>query len=98
MRGVVEIRFEEDFAPVRVAFGEDGVTVEDAAEDAAPADVVIQGSMPDISQVAAAPLAGGIPKFTDPRGRAALRRMAGGRVRIRGRRRLARQLLRLLEL
>jgi hypothetical protein len=41
---------------------------------------------------------GGIPKLTDRRGRAALARVAGRRVRIEGSTRLARRLLQLLQL
>ena len=98
LAGVVEIRFREDFAPVLVRFGKEGVVVEDRQAGSERADVVVSGSMSDISQVAAAPLAGGLPKLTDRRGRAAIARMAGRKVRIQGRRGLARQLMRLLEL
>ena len=99
LAGVVEIRFQENFAPVQLRFGKEGVLVEDRqAGSGARADVVVSGSMSDISQVAAAPLAGGLPKLTDRRGRAALARMAARKVRIQGRRGLARQLMRLLEL
>jgi hypothetical protein len=98
LRGRVELRFAEDFAPVRISFEDDGILVEDAGadEDWAP-DVVIAGSLPDVVQLASAPLMGGIPKLTDRRGRAALARVAGGRVKIEGRRLLARRLLQLLQ-
>lgn len=100
LRGAVELRFEEDFAPVRIDFRPDGVLVEDAGGedgDWSP-DLVIQGSLPDIVQLASAPLVGGLPKPTDPRGRAALARVAGGRVRIDGNPLLARRVLKLLEI
>lgn len=98
MRGVVELRFKEDFAPVRVTFGASEVLIEDGTEDAERADLVIRGSLPDIVQLTAAPLFGGLPKPTDARGRAALSRMAGGRVRIEGSPLLARRLMKLLEI
>ena len=100
LRGLVEIRFQERFAPVRLAFSEDGILVEDAGGTSArdDPDLVISGSLPDIVQSASAPLAGGIPKLTDARGRAALRRVANRRVRMRGSARLAQRLMKLLEL
>lgn len=72
--------------------------MEDAGEGDWFADVVISGSLPDVVQLASAPLMGGIPKVTDRRGRAALARVAGGRVKIEGSRKLARRLLQLLQL
>ena len=53
---------------------------------------MIRGSLPDIVQLTAAPLFGGLPKPTNARGRAALSRMAGGRVKIEGSPLLARRL------
>jgi hypothetical protein len=101
MRGLIEIRFKERFAPVRLTFGDDGVLVEDVdgagSGEKAP-DLVVSGSLPDIVQFASAPLAGGIPKFTDRRGRAAIKRVASRRVRMQGSTRLAQRLLKLLEL
>jgi hypothetical protein len=109
VRGTVELRFKEDFAPVRVVFRAKDVIIEDVvepAEDAPkrrrkrtdPPDLVISGALPDIVQLASAPLFGGVPKPTDARGRAALARVAGGRVRIEGNPLLARRLLKLLEI
>lgn len=98
LEGVVEIRFRENYAAVRIEFGDKGVLVEDAEGRREPADVIISGSMTDISQVAAAPLSGGLPRITHPRGRQAIKAVAGGKVRIEGRRGLARKLLRLMEL
>ena len=96
----MEIRFAEDFAPVRVAFEEDGILVEDNLEEGngTKPDLVIQGSLPDIVQLAAAPLVGGVPKPTHPRGRSALARVASRKVRIEGSALLARRLLKLLEI
>jgi hypothetical protein len=99
LRGLVEIRFHERFAPVRLKFAQDEILVEDGGDDSeARPDLVISGSLPDIVQSASAPLAAGIPKFTDPRGRAALKRVANRRVRMQGSTRLAQRLLKLLEL
>jgi hypothetical protein len=98
LEGVVEIRFRENFAAVRIEFGDKGVLVEDAEGRREAPDVIISGSMTDISQVAAAPLSGGLPRITHPRGRQAIKAVAGGRVKIEGRRALARKLMRLLEL
>jgi hypothetical protein len=100
LRGLVEIRFTERFAPVRLTFADDEILVEDGVDNGGEPqpDLVISGSLPDIVQSASAPLAAGIPKLTDPRGRAALRRVANRRVRMRGSTRLAQRLLRLLEL
>jgi hypothetical protein len=100
MRGLVEIRFDESFAPVRLSFADDGILVEDSGGDGGDAqpDLVIRGSLPDIVQFASAPLAGGLPKLTDARGRAALMRVANRRVKMEGSPRLAQRLLKLLEL
>jgi hypothetical protein len=99
LNGRIEIRFTEDYAPIRVTFERDGILVEDAADDGGwSPDLVIRGSLPDVVQLASAPLMGGIPKLTDRRGRAALASMAGRRVRIEGSTKLARRLLQLLQL
>ena len=100
MRGTVELRFKEKFTPVRIEFADAHVLVEDAPADQAGQrpDLVIQGSLADIVQLAAAPLVGGVPKVTDKRGRAALARVAGRRVKIEGSPTLARRLLKLLEI
>jgi hypothetical protein len=99
LRGLVEIRFVERFAPVRLSFADEGIHVEDAnGDDDRRPDLVVSGSLPDIVQFASAPLAGGIPKLTDARGRAALMRVANRKVRLEGSPRLAQRLLKLLEL
>jgi hypothetical protein len=100
LRGLIEIRFTERFAPVRLKFADNEILVEDGGNGGGEPkpDVLISGSLPDIVQFASAPLTAGIPKLTDPRGRAALRRVANRRVRMRGSTRLAQRLLKLLEL
>lgn len=98
MRGRVVLRFEEDFSPLRVSFRSRTVLVEDG--DLRKPDLVISGRLPDIVHFATVPvLRGRLRGVPDPRrrrGRAALARLARGRVRIEGDRTLARQLIRLL--
>jgi hypothetical protein len=103
LRGSVEIRFKEDFAPVRAIFGSEGIVVEDGLpelEDEEPfsPDLVISGSLPQIVQLTSAPLFGGVPKPTTAHGRAALRKVARGKVKIEGSPLLARRVLKLLEI
>ena len=99
LAGEVEIRYLEKFAPTRIVFSKEQVLVEDVDPDGPrDPDLVISGSLPDIVQLAAAPMAGGVPKLTRPEGRAALRRVASRQVRIKGSPLLARRLLKLLEL
>ncbi len=97
LRGRVEIRFAEDYAPVRVQFDDDHVLVEDGNGRRWNSDLVIAGSLPDVVQLATAPLVGGVPRPTDKRGRAALASVAARRVRIEGSPALARRLMKLLE-
>ena len=85
MRGTVEFRFIEDFAAIRVTFGEEEVVVEDVPRGR-KADLVIKGSLPDVVQLAAAPVVG------------AMASMARGKVKIEGSPLLARRLLKLLEI
>lgn len=97
LRGRVEIRFAEDYAPVRLNFEAAAVVVEDGNGDGWSSDLVIEGSLPDVIQLATAPLVGGLPKPTDRRGRAALANVAARRVRIEGSPLLARRVMKLLE-
>ena len=97
LRGRVEIRFSENFAPVRLHFEDDHVLVEDGNGKRWSSDLVIEGSLPDVIQLATAPLVGGMPKPTDRRGRAALASVAARRVRIEGSPLLARRVMKLLE-
>jgi hypothetical protein len=99
MKGTVEIRFDEDYAAVRLSFGGREVLVEDAAEDGGfDPDLVVRGSLPEVVQLAAAPQLGGLPKLTDKRGRRALVGVARGRVKFEGSQRLGRRLLRLVQI
>jgi hypothetical protein len=97
LRGRVEIRFAEDYAPVRVHFTDDQVLVEDGNGKRWSSDLTIEGSLPDVIQLATAPLVGGLPKPTNRRGRTALASVAARRVRIEGSPRLARRVMKLLE-
>lgn len=96
MRGEVELRFQEAFAPVRIAFAVEEILVEDGAPPAP--DLVIAGTLPDIVHLTSAPQRRGVPDPTTSRGRAALTRVVRGRVRVQGDRALGRRLLRLLAL
>lgn len=98
--GCVELRYAEGFAPTRIARTGGSILVEDVDEAARPplADVVVVAPLPLLVQLAAAPMAGGVPKPTTPRGRAALASVARGQVRITGSRALARRLLQLLQI
>jgi hypothetical protein len=97
LRGRVEIRFAEDFAPVRLHFEDDHVLIEDGNGKRWSSDLTIEGSLPDVIQLATAPLIGGMPKPTNRRGRAALASVAARRVRIEGSPMLARRVMKLLE-
>ena len=78
----VELRMEEGYPPVRIAFGQDLVLVEDGPASA-PA-LRISGALSDLVALLVAPLVGGVPNPMDPRGRAALGMFASRRVRING--------------
>jgi hypothetical protein len=94
LRGT-SVRLELGYRPVRVVFGEE---IEVADDDGSPADVVIAGRLPDISALLAAPLAAGMPNPTKASGRAALARLADGRVALQGSVGAGRRVLRLLSL
>ncbi len=98
MRGRVVFRFDEDFSPLRIAFRPKSVVVEDG--DLRKPDLVIAGRLPDIVHFATVPMLSGrlhgVPDPRAPSGRAALGKLASGRVRMDGDSALARRLLRLL--
>lgn len=100
-RGVVELRFNEPLAPVRIAFTASEIVVEDGAvgnHSGARPDLVVSGRLPDIIRLTTAPMVAGLPSPADPRGRAVLGQLARGQVRVRGDRALGRRLLALLAL
>jgi hypothetical protein len=92
--GHVRVVFEEDFADVLIACRPGGIEVLDGPGDAP--DLEIRASLPDLVVLVSAPLAAGVPNPADARGRAALARLADGRVRLSGSVGLARRLLRVL--
>jgi hypothetical protein len=97
MQASVVIRFIEGYAPVRLDFRGEEVIVGDDPDGADRAhDLEIVGRMGDITALIAAPLTGGLPKPTTRTGRAALARLADGRVEFNGPLALGRRLLRLL--
>jgi hypothetical protein len=91
--GEVEVRLDETAVPVRIAFVDGEVLVEDGASD--DADVVVRGRLPDLAQLLVAPAAGEAP-LADAPGRMALARIATQQVRVDGQRMLARKMLALL--
>ena len=95
-RGLVEIRFREEIVPVRIAFEEREVVVEDGSWERP--DLVIAGRLPHIVHLTTAPMLGGVPNPVRAHGRSALNRLRRGDVRIEGDRALGRRLLALLEL
>jgi ubiquinone biosynthesis protein UbiJ len=99
-RGVVELRFSEDLAAVRISFGGGEILVEDvsSAADAEPVDLVVSGRLPDIIRLSNAPTMVGVPSPVDARGRAVLGQLARGRLKIEGDRALGRRLVALLRL
>jgi hypothetical protein len=96
MRGEVELRFYEDIAPVTISFAEGLVVVEDGP--ARRPALVISAGIADFVGMTTASTVGGVPNPVVRRGRAAIARVATGRVQMRGRRALGRRLLRLLAL
>lgn len=99
IRGRVVLHFAENYAPVRLDFRGDEIIVSDEQPGPdVPCDLEIHGRLGDVNALVAAPLAGGLPKPTTPRGRAALARLADGRVDFIGPLTLARKVLMLLAL
>jgi hypothetical protein len=100
MRGRIVFRFAEEFSPLRIAFKPKTVVIEDG--DLRKPDLVIAGTLPDIVHFLTVPVLGGpfggFPNPTKARGRAALARVASGRLRVEGNRALGRRLVQLLAL
>ncbi len=92
----VELRMEEAYPPVRIVFGEDVVLVEDGP-GTQPA-LRISGALPDLVALLVVPLLGGVPSPVNARGRAALRMLASGRIRIDGTMGLLRRFLGVIRL
>ena len=94
LHGKVVLRFPEGYPPVRMSFGARMIRVEDG--DLRRPDLAVRGRLPDVVLMTTARLRMGMPDPTDPRGRAALARIALGRIRLTGDQRLARGMLELL--
>ena len=95
LSGKVVIRFKEDIAPVRISFGQKVIRVEDG--DLRSPDLTVSGSLPHVVQLTITPMIRlGIPDLRDSRGRAALLRVASGRVRLGGDIGLARRMLEMM--
>ncbi len=92
--GTVRITFAEGYAPVLIRFGGDVIEVGDARPG--DVDLDVTAALPDLVLCVSAPLTGGVPKPTSKAGRAALARMADGRVDFSGRLTLGRRLLQLM--
>lgn len=96
VRGRVVLRFREDYVPTRITFGKRMIRVEDG--DLRQPDLAITGRLPDIVLITTARLRMGLPDPTDGRGRAALARIATGRLRISGDTGLARAFMELMRI
>ena len=92
--GKVAIRFREDIAPVRISFGRRVIRVEDGG--LRDPNLVVSGDLPHIVQLTITPMRMGIPDLRHARGRAALLRVASGRVRLSGDLALARKMLEMM--
>lgn len=92
--GKVRITFAEGYAPVLIVFGGGQIDVGDDA--GGEVDLEVQAALTDFVLCVSAPLAGGVPKPTSRTGRAALARIADGRVDFTGKLGLARRLLQLM--
>jgi hypothetical protein len=78
----VELSFQDGHPPVRIAFDEEVVLVEDGP--AKDPDVRIDGQLCDHIALMVAPVVGGLPSVFDARGRAALGMVVSGRIRVQG--------------
>jgi hypothetical protein len=91
---IVRLEFDEGWPPIRIEFYGDVIEVGDCGGH--EADAVIRGALPDVTAVLTAPLTAGVPNPIKAQGRAALARLADGRVRTEGSRAVARRVLQLL--
>ncbi len=96
-RGTVLLRFVEGFPPVKIVFGGQVIEVADAS-DGERVDLEVTGRLPDVLLLVSVPQASGLPLPTNPRGRAALARLADGRVEMDGPIRLGRRVLALMRI
>jgi hypothetical protein len=99
IRGAIVLRFHEGYPGVRIEFrGEEIEVTDDLDGEDRAVDLLISGRMGDVNALIASPLTGGLPRPTHPRGRAALGRLADGRVEFDGPLLLGRKLIMLLTL
>jgi hypothetical protein len=94
MRAEVEFNTDEGYPPVRIAFGERRVLVEDGPGQ--DPDLRITGALADLISLMAAPLVRGVPVPINARGRAAFGMVVLRRVRVEGRLSLMRRFLALI--
>ena len=94
IRAEVQLDFDEGYPPVRVVFAERHVLVEDGPATAP--DLRVSGALPDLVSLMITPHLSGLPNPIVARGRAAFGMVAFRRVRIQGRLRLLRRLLRVI--
>ncbi len=94
--GRIRLVFDEGFHAVVVDASEPGIVVGD--DDGQPVEAEIAAPLADHVALITTPLARGIPSPFRREGRAALGRLAGGHVRIGGRRALALKFLQLLSI
>jgi hypothetical protein len=94
MGGTIRITFAENFAPVLLRFGGEVIEVGDDA--GGNVDLEVQAALTDFVLCVSAPLTAGVPKPTSRAGRAALVRIADGRVDFTGKLGLGRKLLQLM--
>jgi hypothetical protein len=95
MSAEVELAIEDPYPPVRIAFGERLVLVEDGPGTAP--DLRIEGSLADLVSLMVAPLVRGVPSPINARGRAALTMVAQRRVRVEGKLALMRKFLSIIQ-
>jgi hypothetical protein len=96
LRGSVLLRFNEDYQAVEIDFRGEEILVADARDADRAHDLVLEGAFHDFAALLASPLTGGLPRPTNAVGRAALARLADGRIEFEGPLKLARGLLRLM--
>ena len=94
VRAEIELNMDQGYPPVRIAFEERHVLVEDGPGRAP--DLRVSGALSDLVGLMVTPLVGGLPSPVAARGRAALGMVALRRVRVQGRIGLMRRWLRLI--
>jgi hypothetical protein len=96
VRGVVQLRFRDDYPPVAMTFGAGEILVEDG--ELARAELTVTAGLADVVLLTTAPLRIGMPSPANARGRAVLQKMARGQIRLAGDLALARAMLELMRI